>query len=102
MMTGDFVQLPTMQAGQELAVVLFGHLDANGNPSQTYYIDPAANDDGCQHAVAFFPTDSRYIIVGLREYRRPRRRRLQRHDHRDRHRPVQCRLLKNTAKTLPK
>ncbi len=55
LMTGDFVQLPTVQAGQELALVLFGHLDANGVPSQTYYMDPAANPDGAQHAVAFFP-----------------------------------------------
>ena len=65
MMTGDFVQLPTVQAGQELALVFFGHLDDNGNPSQTFYIDPAANPDGMQHAVAFFPTDSRYIIVAF-------------------------------------
>ena len=65
MMTGDFVQLPTVQAGQELALVFFGHLDGNGTPSQTYGIDPSANPDGCQHFVAFFPTDSRYIIVGI-------------------------------------
>ena len=63
MFSGDFVQLPTVQAGQELALVLFGHLDSNGNPTQTYYIDPKANADGMQHAVAFFPLDSRYIIV---------------------------------------
>ncbi len=65
MMTGDFVQLPTVAAGQELGLVFFGHLDANGTPSQTYCIDPAANPDGQQHYVAFFPTDSRYIIVGI-------------------------------------
>ena len=61
--SGDFVQLPTVQPGQELVLVLFGHLDSNGNPTQTYYIDPKANADGMQHAVAFFPVNSRYIIV---------------------------------------
>ncbi len=64
MFTGDFVQLPTVQAGQELALVFFGHLN-NGVPSQTYGINAAANPDGCQHFIAFFPTDSRYIIVGI-------------------------------------
>ena len=63
MFSGDFVQLPTVKKGQELALVLFGHLDSNGNPTQTYYIDPKANADNFQHAVAFFPLDSRYIIV---------------------------------------
>jgi hypothetical protein len=69
LLTGDFVQLPMVQAGQQLSLVFFSNLDSNGNvPSgYTFYNYPQANADGYQHMVGFFPNSSQYIIVGFED-----------------------------------
>lgn len=64
---GDFVQLPSVTAGQQLALMFMANLSSQGNPGATYYNDPDANADDMQHIVAFFPTSSRYIIVGFED-----------------------------------
>jgi hypothetical protein len=68
LLPGDFVQLPTVQAGQQLSLVFFSNVDSNGVPGNTFYEDPAANPDNFQHMVAFFPsTTSQYIIVAFED-----------------------------------
>jgi hypothetical protein len=67
LLSGDFVQLPTVKAGQQLALVFFTNLDSNGNPTYTFYNEPKANPDGLQHCVAFFPGDSQYIVVSFED-----------------------------------
>jgi hypothetical protein len=69
LLSGDFVQLPTVQAGQSLNLVFLSNLDSNGNvpAGYTFYNNPAANADQYQHMAAFFPADGRYIIVGFED-----------------------------------
>ena len=63
---GDFVQLPTVHAGQQLSFFLIAHLDSNGNnPQSVYYNDTSNNSDNFQHMIAFFPDNSQYIIIGF-------------------------------------
>jgi len=69
LLPGDFVQLPTVNAGQQLSLVFMSNLNSSGNvPSgYTFYNDPNANADKYQHMVAFFPPNSNYIIVGFED-----------------------------------
>ena len=68
LLSGDFVQLPTVKAGQQLALVFMPNLNSSGStPQYTYYNDPNANPDGVQHAVAFFPDNSQYMIVSFED-----------------------------------
>jgi hypothetical protein len=67
LLPGDFVQLPTVNAGQALSLVFMSQLDSNGNPANVFYNDPNANADKYQHMVAFFPPNSNYIIVGFED-----------------------------------
>ena len=68
LLSGDFVQLPTVKAGQQLALTFMANLNSSGStPQYTYYNDPKANADGLQHAVAFFPDNSQYIIVSFED-----------------------------------
>ncbi len=94
---GDFVQLPTVQAGQQLAFFLMsnmsisngngngnngngngngnGNWNGNGNntngttavPQYVAYNGSSNNADGYPHMIAFFPDNSQYIIVGFED-----------------------------------
>ena len=65
---GDFVQLPTIQQGQQLSLVLWSNVNSSGVPGNTFYNDATANADKYQHVVAFLPsTTSQYIIVGFED-----------------------------------
>jgi hypothetical protein len=67
LLTGDFVQLPTIHVGQQLAIVFFANLNSLGTPANVFYNDPNANQDHYQHVIAFFPNNSRYFIVGFED-----------------------------------
>jgi hypothetical protein len=68
LLPGDFVQLPTVQPGQQLSLVFFSNVNSNGVPTNVFYEDPNANCDGMQHMVAFFPSvGSQYIIIGFED-----------------------------------
>ena len=45
LMVGDFVQLPTVNAGQQLAFFIMAHMDSTGNPANIYY---NRHDDQCR------------------------------------------------------
>ena len=63
---GDFVQLPTVKAGEQLSFFLMAHLDSNGNnPEAVYYNGTSNNPDLFQHMIAFFPDNSQYVIIGF-------------------------------------
>ena len=64
---GDFVQLPTVQAGQQLAFSILANLDSTGKPAYIYYNGTNNDPDGFQHMVAFFPDNSQYIIIGFED-----------------------------------
>lgn len=65
---GDFVQLPTITAGQQLAFFLMGNLNSTGStPESVYYNGTGNNDDNFQHMIAFFPDNSQYIIIGFED-----------------------------------
>lgn len=66
LLAGDFVQLPTIKAGQQLAFFLMGNLSGN-TPQDTYYNGTTNNDDNFQHMIAFFPDNSQYIIIGFED-----------------------------------
>ncbi len=85
LLNGDFVQLPTVQAGQQLAFCMAnlgmkgiegGNVGTSGVPSAAYSGGPAAVAyngvspiDDFQHMIAFFPdTTSQYIIIGLEDW----------------------------------
>ena len=67
LLAGDFVELPTIKAGQQLAFFLMADMDRNANPADVYYNGKANNVDGYQHLVAFFPDDSQYLIIGFED-----------------------------------
>lgn len=72
---GDFVQLPTINPGQQLAFFMGSNLNTTaasnssqyGQPANTYYNGSASNSDGFQHLIAFFPDNSQYIIIGFED-----------------------------------
>ena len=68
LMAGDFVQLPTINAGQQLAFFLAANMNSSGTPSNVFYNGASNNTDGYQHLVAFFPdNNSQYIIIGFED-----------------------------------
>ena len=67
LLAGDFVQLPNVKAGQQLAFFLMANLDNNGTPQDTYYNGDTNNDDGFQHMIAFLPDNSQFIIIGFED-----------------------------------
>ncbi len=64
---GDFVQLPTVYAGQQLAFFLNANLNRQAVPEATYYNGKSNNPDNFQHMIAFFPDNSQYIIIGFED-----------------------------------
>jgi hypothetical protein len=65
---GDFVQLPTVKAGQQLAFFCYSNESSNGTPANIWYNGSSNNSDGFQHMIAFFPDNSQYIIIGFEDY----------------------------------
>lgn len=71
---GDFVQLPTVQAGQQLAFCLANNVNSSGVPA--YYgsqlgvfYNGVSSIDNFQHMIAFFPdTTNQYIIIGFEDW----------------------------------
>ena len=64
LLPGDFVQLPKITAGQQLAFFLMAQMDSNHKPTHVYYNGSAYNEDSYQHLIAFFPDNSQFIIIG--------------------------------------
>ena len=65
---GDFVQLPTVTAGQQLAFFLMANLNSSGTtPESVYYNGARTNADNFQHMIAFFPDNSQYVIIGFED-----------------------------------
>ena len=64
---GDFVQLPTITAGQQLAFFLMANLNSSAVPESVYYNGTNNNADNFQHMIAFFPDNSQYIIIGFED-----------------------------------
>ena len=64
LLAGDFVQLPTVNAGQQLAFFLMANMDNKGNPADVYYNGDSNNPDDFQHLVAFFPDNSQTSSSG--------------------------------------
>ena len=70
---GDFVQLPTVSAGQQLGFIL-GNGDTSGslyqvNGQNCVYYNGVSPIDNYQHMIAFFPdTTSQYIIIGFEDW----------------------------------
>ena len=67
LLAGDFVQLPTVKAGQQLAFFIMAEMDDSGNPDYVYYNGTNNNADKFQHMIAFFPDNSQYIIIGFED-----------------------------------
>ena len=68
LLSGDFVQLPMVNAGQQLAFFIMANLDSDGDmPQDTYYNGTTNNDDNFQHMIAFYPDNSQYIIIGFED-----------------------------------
>ncbi len=64
---GDFVQLPTVNAGQQLAFFIYSNIQNNGTASNIFYNGASNNVDNFQHMIAFFPDNSQYIIIGFED-----------------------------------
>ncbi|HEX3658895.1 MAG TPA: DUF4114 domain-containing protein [Pirellulales bacterium] len=66
---GDFVKLPTVNAGQQLAFFIMSNLNTSGTtPQYTFYNGASNNPDNFQHMIAFFPSNnSQYIIIGFED-----------------------------------
>lgn len=67
LLVGDFVDLPTIKRGEQLELFLIANMDNSGRPEAIYYNEKAVNVDKLQHMVAFFPPNSRYIILGFED-----------------------------------
>jgi hypothetical protein len=65
---GDYVQLPTVNAGQQLAFFCYSNESSNGTPANIWYNGASNNSDNFQHMIAFFPDNSQYIIIGFEDY----------------------------------
>lgn len=64
---GDFVQLPTVKAGQQLSFFVYSNENSGGSPANVFYNGKANNPDNFQHMIAFFPDNSQYIIIGFED-----------------------------------
>lgn len=67
LLPGDFVQLPTVKAGQQLAFFLMANMDSHSNPADVYYNGNSNNPDNFQHLICFFPSESQYLIIGFED-----------------------------------
>ncbi len=67
LLPGDFVQLPLVTAGQQLAFFLMAEMDSHSNPADVYYNGNGNNPDNFQHLVCFFPSESQYLIIGFED-----------------------------------
>lgn len=68
LLPGDFVQLGTVSAGQQLAFFLMSNMNSSGTPQNVFYNGASNNPDGFQHMIAFFPdTTSQYLIIGFED-----------------------------------
>ena len=67
LLVGDFVDLPTIKRGEQLELFLIANMNSSAVPEATYYNEKAINVDKLQHMVAFFPQNSRYIILGFED-----------------------------------
>lgn len=67
LLVGDFVDLPTIKRGEQLELFLVANMNTSAQPEATYYNEKAINVDRLQHMVAFFPQNSRYIILGFED-----------------------------------
>ncbi len=67
LLSGDFVQLPTIQAGQQLAFFIMANMNSNSVPAYTYYNGKSVNPDNFQHLIAFFPDNSNFILIGFED-----------------------------------
>lgn len=67
LMAGDFVQLPTVNAGQQLAFFIMAQMDSSGKPTNVFYNGDSTNADLFQHLIAFFPDKSQYMIIGFED-----------------------------------
>jgi hypothetical protein len=65
---GDFIQLPPVSAGQQLAFMCYSNESSNGAPANVWYNGASNNSDGFQHMIAFFPDNSQFIIIGFEDY----------------------------------
>lgn len=66
-LAGDFVQLPTVNAGQQLAFFIMSNMNSSSVPANTFYNGNTNNVDNFQHLIAFFPDNSQYIIIGFED-----------------------------------
>jgi hypothetical protein len=64
---GDFVQLPTVNSGQQLAFFCYSNESGSGAPGNIWYNGNSNNADGFQHMIAFFPDNSQFIIIGFED-----------------------------------
>jgi hypothetical protein len=67
LLAGDFVQLPTVNAGQQLAFFIMSNMNGSSVPANTFYNGDTNNVDNFQHLIAFFPDNSQYIIIGFED-----------------------------------
>lgn len=67
LLVGDFVTLPTIKRGEQLELFLIANMNSSAVPEATYYNEKGINVDKLQHMVAFFPSNSRYIILGFED-----------------------------------
>jgi hypothetical protein len=67
LLAGDFVQLPTVKAGQQLQFFVMANMDDTGKPADVYYNGTTTNADNFQHMIAFFPDNSQYLILGFED-----------------------------------
>ncbi|MGH7134464.1 MAG: DUF4114 domain-containing protein [Pirellulales bacterium] len=67
LMAGDFVELPTVKAGQQLAFFIMANMDSKANPADVYYNGNSNNPDNFQHLISFFPDKSQYLIIGFED-----------------------------------
>jgi hypothetical protein len=66
-LAGDFVQLPTVKAGQQLAFFIMADMNKSSIPDQVYYNGNSNNPDNFQHLICFFPDNSQYLIIGFED-----------------------------------
>jgi uncharacterized protein DUF4114 len=67
LLAGDWVQLPTVNAGQQLAFFIMAEMDSNANPAHEFYNGKSINADNFAHMIAFFPDNSNFIIIGFED-----------------------------------
>lgn len=67
LMAGDWVQLPTVQAGQQLSFFLMANMNGQSVPADVWYNGNSNNVDNFQHMIAFMPDQSQYIIIGYED-----------------------------------